>query len=341
MRRLKITHPEVNLDSLRRELKSSQERRRVIRVMTLIRLLEGKRVDETTQFLGVNRTRASSWIKLVNKEGLAGLNDKPGKGAKSRLTKKQRVVLKNDLLRSPKDFCFSSNLWTGKILKEHIRRKFNVNYKLSTMYVLFCELGFTLQRPTRKYLGFKPEKQKEFKRELKKNHHSILLAEDEAALVSIPTITRSWAKKGIQPVVKTQNSKRQRISLFGAVNLLSGKVSFALTERGNIATFLSFLRKLLKKYPQKDIYLILDNVGFHRANKIHKEFLRRVSRLHFLFLPAYSPNFNPQEWVWKQMRREVTHDTFYDDFNDEINLAKQFLNQYILPTNNLLCSIIK
>ncbi len=87
--------------------------------------------------------------------------------------------------------------------------------------------------------------------------------------------------------------------------------------------------------------MILDNVGFHRANKINKEFLLRVPRLHFLFLPAYSPNLNPQEWVWKQMRREVTHDTFYDDFQDEINLAKRFLIKYTLPTNKLLRGIIK
>jgi len=117
-------------------------------------------------------------------------------------------------------------------------------------------------------------------------------------------------------------------------------VSFALAERGNIETFRDFLRKLLRKYPHKQIWLILDNVGFHRANKINKEFLPRVKRLHFLFLPAYSPNFNPQEWVWKQMRRETTHDTYYDDFADEITSAKRFLSNYTLPTKRLLRDII-
>ncbi len=170
MRRLKINHPDVNLNSLHQELKRSREKQKVIRIITLIKLLKGKRVDETTQFLDIDRKCASNWVKRVNKEGLSGLGDKPGRGAKSRLTKKQRSILKNDLLHSPKDFGFSSNLWTGKIFKEHIKRKFDVSYELSTMYVLFYELGFTLQRPTRKYLGFKPEKQKEFKRELKKNN---------------------------------------------------------------------------------------------------------------------------------------------------------------------------
>jgi len=172
MRQLTITHPEVSLDSLRQALNDSQEKRLAVRILILIKILEGKGVDETTRFFGFHRRSAPRWINKVNKEGLAGLKIKPGRGVKSRLSEKQKDVLRDDLAGSPKSFGFQSNLWTGKILGEHIKRKFSVVYKLPMTYVLLHELGFTLQRPTRQYLGAKPEKQTEFRRELKKNNQS-------------------------------------------------------------------------------------------------------------------------------------------------------------------------
>lgn len=170
MMRLTITHPEITPDNLHCELKCSREKRQAIRIMALVKLLEGNKVGETMRFFGFERGCASEWIKRVNKEGLSGLEIRPGRGVKSRLSEKQKEILRSDLARSPKSFSFQANLWTGKILKEHIKRKFSVTYKLSTMYVLFSELGLTLQRPTRRYLGAKFEKQREFKSQLKKNH---------------------------------------------------------------------------------------------------------------------------------------------------------------------------
>lgn len=166
------------------------------------------------------------------------------------------------------------------------------------------------------------------------------MALDEAALLSTPTLTRTWGQRGIQPIVPTLNQHRQRITLIGTVNLENGELFDRVAEKGNIITFLEFLRKLLKKYPKKKIYIILDNVRFHHANKVTKEFLPRVKRVEFIYLPPYSPNLNPKEWVWKQLRRETTHNSYYPEFHDEIEAAKRFLKSYTLPTKELLCRII-
>jgi transposase len=178
------------------------------------------------------------------------------------------------------------------------------------------------------------------KKNIKNNPSAILLAEDEAALMSVPSIIRTWGKKGIQPVIPTSNKKRFRATMFGAVNLYTGDICSAIAETGNTETFLSFVRKVLKKYPRKEIFFVLDNVRFHHAKKVTEIFLKRVKRLHFIYLPSYSPDLNPQEWVWKQLRRETTHNTYYEIFDDEIKAAKEFLQRYKLPVKKLLCKII-
>jgi len=149
-----------------------------------------------------------------------------------------------------------------------------------------------------------------------------------------------WSPKGVQPLVPTKTANRKRITLFGAVNILNGEHFSAFTDRGNIANFQNFLEFILEENPDKGIVLILDNVGFHRANIINKEFLPKIKRMRFLFLPAYSPDLNPQEWIWKELRAKVTHNTYYDNFSDELKKAHDFLKNYQLPTKDLLCHII-
>lgn len=170
MKQLTITHPEITIDGLRMELRKTQLRRKTLRVLGLIKIMEGKKTNDISEFLGVFRTSITEWVKKINQYGLNGLMEKSGRGLKSQLTKTQKQKLKKDLLKTPREFGFSSNLWTGKILKEHLQKKYGLTYRLSMMYVLFRQLGFTLQRPTKKLIGVKPKEQKEFKKKLKKNH---------------------------------------------------------------------------------------------------------------------------------------------------------------------------
>lgn len=170
MKRLTITNPEVTITSLRAELGNSSEKRKAIRILGLIKLLEGKQNIETAEFLECHRASLSTWVKRVNAEGLSGLDEKPGRGLKSRLSEQQKDQLKKDLTYSPKEFGFNSSLWSGKILIAHIKNKYHVEYHQAMTYILFKELGFTLQRPTREYLGADPIKQQEFKENLKKNN---------------------------------------------------------------------------------------------------------------------------------------------------------------------------
>jgi len=81
-------------------------------------------------------------------------------------------------------------------------------------------------------------------------------------------------------------------------------------DRINARNFIRFLRIIRKKYVHRNIVMILDNAGWHKARKVGR-FLGDDGNFQFLFLPPYSPNLNPVEKIWKLLRYRVTHNHFF------------------------------
>jgi transposase len=73
--------------------------------------------------------------------------------------------------------------------------------------------------------------------------------------------------------------------------------------RCNATVFVEFLTKLTHDAPGP-VYLILDNLSVHKA-KIVKDYVDSLEgRLKLFFLPSYSPELNPDEWVWKNVKND-------------------------------------
>ena len=162
---------------------------------------------------------------------------------------------------------------------------------------------------------------------------------DEAALLSMPTLTRMWALKGKQPMIPMHFGKKERKTLFGAVNLKRGNLLGQIADTGNAATFQEFLDCIRARYPRGHIVIILDNVRFHHAKTICA-YLKQYPRIAFLFLPPYYPKLNPQEMVWQIMRRDITHCAYYATFAQEVKAAQRFFRNRIIEIKNNQTSLI-
>lgn len=81
------------------------------------------------------------------------------------------------------------------------------------------------------------------------------------------SLSYKWGQKGRQPFIEQKQYKRERITLFGCVNPISGEVIVQKSQRGNAKTFKKYLKKLLYFYANSKgkIHLILDNVRYHHA----------------------------------------------------------------------------
>lgn len=121
----------------------------------------------------------------------------------------------------------------------------------------------------------------------------------------ISNFRRSWSKVGARTVIDSQQSFENRY-LFSAVGPLSGK-SFHLTgiDDFDSAAAHTFLLELKKEYPDTLVIVVWDNAPCHRP-RVHRE----IPGMIVLFLPPYSPQLNPSERFFEELRRATAHTIF-------------------------------
>jgi transposase len=167
-----------------------------------------------------------------------------------------------------------------------------------------------------------------------------LWCEDEVHFQRHSSLIRMWSTKGQQPRVLSP-SVRHKVGFFGALNLKTGQLVTQEAATFNAQTFGDFIRYLLQS-TQGKIFLILDNARWHHAKDLQEFFKANRDRLVFIFLPAYSPELNPIERVWRITRRKVTHNRYFPSTEDlRLALVSQF-TAWALPNLSLkvLCARI-
>jgi transposase len=156
-------------------------------------------------------------------------------------------------------------------------------------------------------------------------------------------VSYKWSEKGKQPQIKQKQYKRERLTLFGSVNPIDGKVIVQRSETGNAKTFKKYLKKVLRCYKNTNgmIHVILDNVRFHHA-KLLKPFLEKhKNKLQLFFLPAYSPDFNPIERVWWYMRKKISNNRYVESLDKRMVAFWKLFSHYQKPSNFItnICNV--
>ena len=192
-----------------------------------------------------------------------------------------------------------------------IAERFNIDLSHSSVCRLLNQLGLTAQRPLWRAYQQSPETVKRWletdypsiRRRAKRAGAQIFFA-DEAGVRSDYHSGTTWGRRGQTPVVSSTGAR------FGA-NLISaisaqGELRFMLTKgRVNAAVFIQFLRRLLVN-ATKPIFLIVDGHPTHRAKSVAKFVAEQADMLELFFLPPYSPELNPDEYVWNNLKSQCT-----------------------------------
>jgi transposase len=134
---------------------------------------------------------------------------------------------------------------------------------------------------------------------------------DEASFWLDGTLHRTWARIGHQPHVDTFG-QRKTAHVFGALTLAQQpRFFYQFAEVFNGATFLAFLKHLVRRSRRK-IFLVIDNGPCHNLDARGKAWLTaNEHRIQLFRLPAYSPNLNPIEGGWKETKKRTTHNRFF------------------------------
>ncbi len=139
--------------------------------------------------------------------------------------------------------------------------------------------------------------------------------EDESIFQQSGTKTRTWAPRGKGTVVKSEPVRRSA-KVLGAVSLEEQpKWHFRFVETFNQFTFLAFLKQVVRNNPGRKILMVLDNVGYHHARSVKEWVAEHSDHLELHYLPAYSPEFNPIEQVWRVTKRSATHNRHFAELS--------------------------
>jgi transposase len=126
---------------------------------------------------------------------------------------------------------------------------------------------------------------------------------DEASVRSDYHSGTTWAPLGETPIVPA-TGKRFKVNMVSAVSP-TGSFSFDLFEGSmNADRFVEFCEKLARDNLGRPVFLIVDNVKYHKS-RVVKEYVESTNGMFRLFfLPPYSPELNPDEWVWKNVKHD-------------------------------------
>src|SRR5262245_40960628 len=184
---------------------------------------------------------------------------------------------------------------------------FGIEYCRERVRRRLHELGFRLRRLRHRHLNAKPGEQAAFRAELE-----ALLAEwpeewelivvDEATVRRHPTLTAQWCVVDEIPDVPTGDD-HTKVHVYGAVAPLTERThDHSSPELGN-GEFARFLQHLLTCYPGKRLLVIHDRGAQHKGAGIEEVVRTADGRLMLTPQPAYSSELNPQERIWKWLRR--------------------------------------
>ena len=156
--------------------------------------------------------------------------------------------------------------------------------------------------------------------------------QDEARFGRINNPKKCWAPKPVRPEVRAQMI-REYVYVFGAVSPQDGQHDSLILPSANTEAMSLFLEEVAKRHPIEYILMFMDQAGWHKAKA-----LKVPANIELAFLPPYSPDLNPQEQIWDELREKFFGNRLFKSLKAVMDQAVRGL-QYMERSPNLIKSL--
>jgi len=146
--------------------------------------------------------------------------------------------------------------------------------------------------------------------------------QDEARIGRISDPKACWAVSPHRPEVSAQ-IVREYVYIYGAVSPLDGCHDSLVLPCSNTEAMSIFLEEVGRRHPYEYILMFMDQAAWHKSKD-----LRIPANMKLSFLPPYSPNLNPQELIWDELREKFFGNRLFKTLKAVIDKAVTGL-QYI------------
>ena len=306
--------------------KLNHEALEAIRIRAVLQVERGESPETVIKSLGMDRTCIYKWIAKYREGGLKALKAKKLLGRPLTLKGPQlRWIYKTITNKNPVQLQFPYALWTREMVRELIENKYGIKISAVSVGRLLKKLGLSCQKPLMRAFQQDPVVTQEWvdkvypkiKKEAKKEKAEIFFG-DEAGVRSDYHGGTTWGIKGQTPIIMTTGA-RFSLNMLSAVSAQGGMRFMTHKGKVNSAVFCDFLNRLMHNAKNK-IFLILDGHPVHKSLKVKRFIESTGGRLRIYYLPSYSPELNPDEQVWNNVKGKIGRSTIKgpDDLNKKV-----------------------
>ena len=323
-----LTEPERQ--ELLSELSREREKKYADRIRIILLLDQGEPMVKIAEYFFLTERSISNYRDRYKQGGLEELLNDYYTDRSAYLSPEEQSKLTLEL---------ESKVYpTTKSVISYIKKEFGVVYTVGGMTGLLHKLGFSYKKPKGVPGKAKAEEQEAFVKKYNRvKKKGLVYFADSTHPMLNPILSSGWIRKGKEYEVKT-NSGRQRVNINGAIEMKTLNVVSRSCKRVNGSSMCDLLRAIRLKHPKaRKIHLILDNAPYNKSNQVRD--LARELKIKILYLPAYSPNLNPIERLWKFMKKEVMANRYYPDletFQKELMLFLRGIRKHKQELSTLI-----
>lgn len=303
------------------------EKRYVERAEIILLSARGKPLDEIVENTGLSKPVVNKWRQRFRKQGIAGLKDAPRSGKPKVISPQQQAMVIEKACTKPGG---GYTNWSQQRIAQE------VGISQSKVFQILKQADL---KPHKVEYWCGKSKDPEFEEKMA-NIVGLYMAPPENALViCVDEKTQIQALDRTQPQLplKPGNPKRQTatykrngtVSLIAALAVHTGEVTAKTVKSNNAENFLKFLKSLDRKYRNKKLHIIADNLSIHKHKDV-KEWLDGKRKIKLHFTPTYSSWLNQVEIWFNILTKDVVKGGIWQSSEQ---LASQLI-EYVRTYNN-------
>jgi transposase len=292
--------------------RNARDRRVYQRLSAVLWSDDGRSREEIAELVGVSTRQVGQWLRIFRNKGLDELGTLHYQGDPGRLGPAQVGRLKREIA--------TGVFHSAEQVRTWIEATFGVTYSASGVKDLLRRIGASFHKVSGFFWKADVKKQKRFVRKYRRHKREAgpktrrYFVDACHPVWGVDLLYSCWLLVGQRFYVGVGNG-RKRLNILGAYSPDDHDyVDLRLTKE-NITgeQFVKLLEALLAKHPDTDKFLLyLDNARYYSKPCV-KEWLARHRQFRLVPLPAYSPNLNLIERLWKFLRKKAFqrwHKTF-------------------------------
>ena len=303
----------------------SAEQREVTRARIVLLAAEGQRNEQIQRRLRVSKPVVVKWRGRFAARRLEGLADEPGRGRKRTYDAQIRHQIAATACSEPP--ASVGTHWSVRTLSQHLGVGMSVVHRV---------LSAESIKPHR-FRYWKSSTDPEFEPKMLAVIGLYLNPPENAVVLSVDEKTSIQALDRTQPRLPMKPHRIERLSheykrngtasLLAALEVHSGQVKGQSIRRNNSETFIRFLRRLLQSYPDKELYVVLDNGSSHRSKKT-LAWVAKKKRLHLKFTPTHASWLNQIEIWFGILTRKVVRRGIFKSREELVAKLMSFIEAY-------------